>query len=211
MMSAASQDAYRRTWESWNALGGPSYPNEKVVQYTFRNYPPQARAATRALDLGCGSGINTWFLAREGFRVGATDIALTGLRNTQRRLQADGLAAALARADAVHQPFADASFDYLLCVRVLELLPTAGLQDALVGECARVLRPGGRGLALFASPLDYGFVHPQMGVAPFFPPDRQRVEAMFGPRFQRVDVDLYRTTYEGGRYAEDNFLVTFVR
>jgi len=198
-------------WERWNSSGGPNYPSEKVVQYTFRCFPPALRKGTRVLDLGCGSGINTWFLAREGFRVTASDVALAGLANTRARLMRDALQAELVRADAGLQPFPDASFDYLICVRVLELLPRPELQNALVAECSRLLVRGGRGLVMFASALDYGFQHPEMSPAPFYPPDERQVDDMFKPRFSSVDIDTYQTSYQGGKLLEHNFLITVVR
>ena len=204
-------DPNRALWESWNAMGGPKYPNEKVVQYTFRHFPSAVRATTRALDVGCGSGVNTWFLAREGFPVVASDLALSGLLNARSRLGVDNFSAPLICADAGKQPFRDGSFDYIVAVRVLELLPSPELQDALVGEIARLLVPGGRGLALFASPEDYGVKHPELAPAPFFAPSEQRVHEIFCDRFASVDIDIYMTTYQGGKLTEHNFLVTFVK
>src|SRR2546426_7636787 len=54
-------------WNTWNASGGPKYPHEKVIQYCFRNFPPEQRSSVRALDVGCGGGVHTAFLAAEGF------------------------------------------------------------------------------------------------------------------------------------------------
>jgi ubiquinone/menaquinone biosynthesis C-methylase UbiE len=102
------------------------------------------RQATRVLDLGCGSGVNTWFLAREGFEVVAMDFSMRHLLNTRERLRRDGLAAVLVQSDAARQPFPNANFDYLVCSRMLELLPDLADQERLVGECSRLLRPGVR-------------------------------------------------------------------
>jgi len=199
-------------WQAWHRAGGPKYPHEKVVQYTFRHFPPDARAAAHALDLGCGSGVHCWFLAREGFRVAGTDIAPAGLENTARRLAADGLSAELIEAPADRQPFADASFDFVICFGVLEVLPSRAAQDGLVGEMSRVLRPGGRALALFASPDDYRCLDPEKARGiPFLAPAPDEVARMFGGRFARVDIDRYITTYEGGRWQQNDFLVTCVR
>ena len=202
---------YRALWEAWNAGGGPRYPSEKVVQFTYRNFPAAIRSTVRTLDLGCGSGANTWFLAREGFPVVGSDLTSHGLANTRNRLLAEGLSAELVQADATHLPFRNASFEYVICVRVLELIPNTELQDRLIGECARVLRSSGRGLALFASPKDYGSQYPEKGFGPFFPPDEQQVERLFRSRFSKVDIDVYQTTYESGRLMEHNYLVTFVK
>jgi ubiquinone/menaquinone biosynthesis C-methylase UbiE len=210
-MSHQSRLQHRTLWESWNESGGPRYPGEKIVQFTFRNFAPEMRGATRVLDLGCGSGVNSWFLAREGFEVVGTDLSMRGLLNTRERLRRDGLVAVLVQADAARQPFPDATFDYLVCSRMLELLPDPADQERLVGECSRLLRPGARGMVLFASRLDYGYLHPEMSPGPFYPPEEEWVERTFRPRFSHVNVDIYQTTYENRRFTEHNFLVTFVK
>jgi SAM-dependent methyltransferase len=45
--------------------------------------------------------------------------------------------------DGTAMPFADASFDVVACFAMLHHVPSAGAQDRLFGEVARVLRPGG--------------------------------------------------------------------
>jgi hypothetical protein len=45
-------------WDDWNATGGPKYPKQKTVQFSFRRFPARdQRMGKRALDLGCGSGV----------------------------------------------------------------------------------------------------------------------------------------------------------
>ena len=46
-------------------------------------------------------------------------------------------------ADATHLPFPDASFSAALCFTMLHHVPSPSLQDRLLAEVARVLRPGG--------------------------------------------------------------------
>lgn len=47
------------------------------------------------------------------------------------------------QADATDLPFDTGSFDAVVCFTMLHHVPTAALQDRLVAETARVLRPGG--------------------------------------------------------------------
>ncbi len=46
---------------------GGKYPSEEVIRFIARNYYGADRENTKILDLGCGTGAVTWFLAREGF------------------------------------------------------------------------------------------------------------------------------------------------
>lgn len=96
----------------------------------------------RVLDVGCGPGRHTQALRRLGVAAVGIDIALPFL-------VAAG-AGEWVRSDARALPFADASFDAVVCLCQggFGLLGGEG-EDAALAEMARVLRPGGR-LALTA-------------------------------------------------------------
>jgi SAM-dependent methyltransferase len=86
------------------------------------------------LDLGCGSG--TRFFAGLGPTVGV-DVSRASLR------EAHTLYAAVARADALSLPFADASFDAVVSADLVGHIAPDD-KPRLIAEIRRVLRPGGR-------------------------------------------------------------------
>lgn len=194
-------------WDAWNTQGGPKYPHEKVIQFCFRNFPPTLRAGVRVLDLGCGSGVHTAFLAAEGFTVTGVDPSKAGIANTRQRLAALGLDATLQiqRAEALDFP-AD-SFDLVICVGVFD---AAGPENAraAVGKLSEILAPGAQGMFLFASDRDFrvGVEHPFGLIIHGYPQDE--VERMFAGSFKQVWIDRYITTYERGRYEQNDWLVT---
>lgn len=95
----------------------------------------------RVLDVGCGMGFMSEALVRAGRDVVPLDIELSLVQRTTRRIDSyvphgNGT---LYAGYAV--PFADASFDTLVCLDVIEHVE----DDArLVQEFQRVLRPGGQ-------------------------------------------------------------------
>lgn len=91
----------------------------------------------RILDAGCGSGRNAHYLLREGFKVYGVD------ENPR------AAASCLATLDAL--PFADSSFDVVICSAVLHFARDDAHFEGMVGELFRVLRPGGMFFARLAS------------------------------------------------------------
>jgi SAM-dependent methyltransferase len=192
-------------WNEWNRTGGPRYPHEKVIQFCFRKYPPEVRADTPALDLGCGSGVHTAFLAREGFPVTAVDFSETGVANTRKRLAAEGLHAdvRVAAIDALELP--EARFALVVCVGVLD---SAGPETSrrAVAALPRLMRPGGRGLFLFASSEDFRVLGDNRCRAYGYV--RSEVADMFDVGFGTVHIDHYITTFENETSKSDDWLVT---
>jgi demethylmenaquinone methyltransferase / 2-methoxy-6-polyprenyl-1,4-benzoquinol methylase len=102
------------------------------------------RPGERVLDLAAGTGVSTVELAGGGAWCLAADFSLGMLRNGLHRK------VPMAAADALHLPFAEASFDAVTISFGLRNLvdPVAGL-----AEMVRVTRPGGRMVVCeFATP-----------------------------------------------------------
>jgi len=138
-----------RTKDRWENLHSqprflPKYPCESVVRYAFTRLAGQAseRLSLKVLDLGCGGGRHTQFLAREGFSTFALDFSLVGLRQTAQRLDAEGLDASLIRADMHALPFSSESFDSVIAYGSIYYTDTSGLQRC-IDEIYRVLKPDG--------------------------------------------------------------------
>jgi tellurite methyltransferase len=114
-------------------------PDERVMRFTARL---QTAGLHSVLDLGCGAGRHTLFLAQQGLAVYGLDDAPNGLLAARQRLQTNGQSAGLACGDMGDLPFADAAFDAVVSVYVIHHNRLARIQRT-VQEIRRVLRPGG--------------------------------------------------------------------
>jgi demethylmenaquinone methyltransferase/2-methoxy-6-polyprenyl-1,4-benzoquinol methylase len=93
----------------------------------------------RVLDVAAGTGVSTLELARSGAYAVASDFSQGMLRAGQRR--ADRRRLPFVAADALHLPFADASFDAITISFGLRNIVDV---PAALAEFARVTKPGGR-------------------------------------------------------------------
>lgn len=95
-------------------------------------------ACATALELGCGAGTYVRHLAGLGHRAIGLDYSVPSLG---RALAADpGRKGAYAAGEADGLPFRDGSFDFVMCVGVLQALSEP---ERALDEIARVLRPSG--------------------------------------------------------------------
>lgn len=92
------------------------------------------------LDVGCAGGFFSEALARRGARVSGIDPAGDAISAACAHATSEGLSVDYRVGIGEALPWADASFDVVTCVDVLEHI---GDVDAALAEAARVLRPGG--------------------------------------------------------------------
>lgn len=114
--------------------------NSPVIHYEHAHryaFAARCTAGLRVLDLASGSGYGSQILRAAGAHVTALDLSVGAAR----------LAEPSACADARQLPFADASFDAVICFEAIEHVPNP---DAVVTEIRRVLTR--TGWALISTP-----------------------------------------------------------
>jgi len=150
------------------------YPKEELVRFVARNYyAAPDRRAVRFLDLGCGFGASTWYLAREGFRVDAIDGAATAIERLRARLAAENLEASPATGDIAALAYPSESFDCVVDIACL-MCNDAPSSRQILERVYAVMKPGGKLFSITATPACTGF-----------------------GKGERVDEDTYRNVPEG--------------
>lgn len=119
------------------------YPSEIVVGLIFRLFASVPdKSSLRILDLGCGAGNNTRFLASLGCQVDAIDGSSSAVAVAKKRLAADGLSAEVVVGDFRSLPYDDARFDCVIDRGSVTHNRRADI-EATFAEVQRVLKPGG--------------------------------------------------------------------
>jgi SAM-dependent methyltransferase len=94
------------------------------------------------LEVGPGPGLTTDALRTRVARVTCVEIDARLAAALGRRLA--GTNVRVVRGDAAALPLAGGSFSSAVCLTMLHHVPSPALQDRLLAEVCRVLRPGGR-------------------------------------------------------------------
>lgn len=145
--------------EFWNWFNGPDghpehFPEEEVIRFgmKIRSQFKGKNERARVLDLGCGSGKHTVFLASLGFEVSGLDWSEGGNRYIEKQLADKDLSAKLTCSDYAKHPFPyDTNyFDAIVATQVFDHL-VASDAEKVRAECSRVLKPGGRMLCTIMS------------------------------------------------------------
>jgi len=107
------------------------------VRFFRHLWQPPETAKALYLDVGCGAGTYSQFLADEaGLEVVGIDYSVPTLVKARQRISES---IRLCAADAMRLPFGDARFDGALCFGVLQAVADSA---PVARELARVLKPG---------------------------------------------------------------------
>ena len=119
---------------------------ENQVQFAFQNHWRVFRNLTgtmgggRVLEVGCGRGSMAAFFADAGFDTHMLDTSVVALASARKNFQSDGLDGTPICGDALSLPYADAAFDVVVSIGLLEHFEDIARP---LHEQMRILRPGG--------------------------------------------------------------------
>jgi len=140
----AAYDACAPRWD--RKIGRLGFPlaYREVVSHAVSGLKADEAAPVKVLDCGVGTGAMSLALVSEmsrSFDLSAVDISPVMLDEASANLQRAGVFCRTEQADISALPYADESFDLIMCAHALEHL--AEPETALADMC-RVLKPGGR-------------------------------------------------------------------
>lgn len=139
------------------------YPFDNVVSFIFRHRPrSKPPSETKILELGCGTGNNLWFAAREGFAVHGIDFSKSAIAYARERFNREGLRGEFVEGDFRRIPFPDDTFDLIFDRGGLTYSGFRAAREIL-GVIHNKLGAGGRFLFNPYSQRHTGFSHGEAG------------------------------------------------
>lgn len=122
-------------------------PDDKFLT-TFLRW--KDKGFNKVLDLGCGTGRHSIFLAQNGFMVDAFDLSLDGLQNFQEKIRGKNLSITITAGDMLDMPYGRDMFDCVLAFHAIHHTDLVGLKKT-IKNIYDVLKPGGEVFLTLAS------------------------------------------------------------
>lgn len=136
--------AFDQTWEQiFRTRSWGKYPSEDVIRFIASRFKSSSdRGSIRILDLGCGGGAHTWFLAREGFETYGIDGSESAIRQTEMLLQREGVKANLAIGDFIQLDYPEEFFGAIIDSNAIQHNRLSDIR-LIHDKIWKLLKPGG--------------------------------------------------------------------
>lgn len=140
-----NQKSWDPTWEMvFQAQEWGKYPSEELVRFIARNfYKVTDRKNIKILDIGCGTGASTWYLAKEGFSAYGIDGSETAIKIAKERFKKENLEGEFNVGDFIKLDYPNDFFDCVTDVVALQH-NTHECLKIIMDELFRVLKPDGK-------------------------------------------------------------------
>lgn len=152
----------KQSWDSsWDEIfknrEWGKYPEGELICFIAHNfYKAPDRSKVKILDVGCGTGAQSWFIAREGFDSYAIDGSISAIDKLKARFKNDGLSCNTLVGDVINLPYENEYFDGVIeagCLCCNELNELQGI----INEIYRTLKPNGKFYSQLFGPKTLGY------------------------------------------------------
>ena len=188
-----------KSWdESWEKVHQTQewgkYPPEELIRFIarfFYRHPFPDRNRIKILDLGCGTGACSWYLAREGFSTFGIDGSRTAVKGARERFKREGLSGEFILNDFIEICFANNSLD---CVVDMCSIQHNQFKKAkkIATEVYRVLRTDGKLFSMLVSEGSWKEPYSGKGYVHFY--KLPEVEKLF-EQFRLLNIETSERTY----------------
>ncbi len=153
-MTSTQKEKIRKLYNQWHEgravvddlIADLDNPWNKFVRHNLTDL-----AGKTVLEIGCGRGQLTTYLASKGASIIGADFSPQAVKITKNRVEKSGYKPISLNADACDLPLANDSIDFVISCETIEHTPKP--QQALA-EFYRVLKPSGRLILTFPSYLN---------------------------------------------------------
>ena len=140
-------------WDDHYRGGNTPWDTEGPCEELARVIAQERIAPCAAIDLGCGYGTHSLWLARRGFDVTGVDVSALAIARARRRAEAAGVPVRFVTADLLDPPDLGGPYGFFLdrcCYHYARLVDP----DAYLRTVERLIGPGTIGLVLAGSAND---------------------------------------------------------
>lgn len=119
-----------------------------------------SKGFNKFLDVGCGLGRHSIYMAGKGFDVTSVDLSDYGINHLIEWAEHENLTIKTQKCNMLSLPFDSNSFDCIMAYNVIYHTDTDGFKQSL-SEIKRVLKPGGELFITLISKNTWSYQHPE--------------------------------------------------
>jgi len=136
----AYEERYRKVYEAGTAFWEEPIPTEALVSFLHELNPPKG---LMAIDMGCGEGRDSIFLARLGFDTTGIDASRSAIKRAKEYTKTGKISMFFLVADIRNLPIRSEVCDLVINIASLQMLIHQNARDKHLREAHRILRNGG--------------------------------------------------------------------
>ena len=144
------EDGWNERYVSGDLPWDTGSPDTYLVEMVSRW--PMCRG--RVLDVGCGTGTNSIWLARQGFEVIGLDISGEAIGIARRRAEGQGVSCRFVREDFLHFDAGGGEYIFLFDRGCFHSIPTEKGRRSFASRAAQLLSPHGLWLSMIGNSDD---------------------------------------------------------